>query len=47
MKLFAIMMAFGLAMAAMPAMAGDLKVGDDAPNFTLKGTDGKTAPGKI
>ena len=42
MKLFAIMMAFGLAMAAMPAMAGDLKVGDDAPNFTLKGTDGKT-----
>jgi thioredoxin-dependent peroxiredoxin len=42
MKLFAIMMAFGLAMAAMPAMAADLAVGDDAPNFTLKGTDGKT-----
>jgi peroxiredoxin Q/BCP len=43
MKLFAIMMAFGLAMAALPAMAADeLKVGDVAPDFSLQGTDGKT-----
>ena len=31
---------FGL--AAMPAAAGDLKVGDQAPNFKLQATDGKT-----
>jgi peroxiredoxin Q/BCP len=30
-----------LALAAAPAYA-ELKVGDPAPNFTLKGTDGKT-----
>jgi thioredoxin-dependent peroxiredoxin len=30
-----------LALAATPAFA-ELKVGDPAPNFTLKGTDGKT-----
>jgi peroxiredoxin Q/BCP len=32
----------GLAMAAAPASAGDLKVGDQAPNFKLAATDGKT-----
>jgi peroxiredoxin Q/BCP len=32
----------GLGMAAMPAAAGDLKVGDQAPNFKLQATDGKT-----
>src|SRR3977135_1172361 len=32
----------GLGMAAVPAMAGDLKVGDQAPNFKLQATDGKT-----
>ena len=41
---FALMMftvaAFG--MAALPAAAGDLKVGDQAPNFKLQATDGKT-----
>src|SRR3954469_8199817 len=31
----------GLASAAM-AQAGDLKVGDQAPNFKLQATDGKT-----
>src|SRR6476661_10436163 len=31
---------FGLALA--PASAGDLKVGDPAPNFKLQGSDGKT-----
>ena len=29
-------------MAAMPAAAGDLKVGDQAPGFKLQATDGKT-----
>jgi len=28
--------------AASPAQAQDLKVGDQAPAFTLPGTDGKT-----
>jgi len=28
--------------AAAPATAGELKVGDQAPDFTLKATDGKT-----
>ena len=32
--------AFGL--AATPSAAGDLKVGDPAPNFTLQASDGKT-----
>ena len=32
----------GLGMAAVPATAGDLKVGDQAPNFKLQATDGKT-----
>ena len=31
-----------LADAALPARAGELKVGDPAPDFELKGTDGKT-----
>jgi thioredoxin-dependent peroxiredoxin len=29
-------------MLASPAAAQDLKVGDQAPDFTLPGTDGKT-----
>jgi len=29
-------------MAAVPAAAGDLKVGDQAPNFKLQASDGKT-----
>jgi peroxiredoxin Q/BCP len=32
----------GLGFAALPAAAGDLKVGDQAPNFKLQATDGKT-----
>jgi peroxiredoxin Q/BCP len=32
----------GLCFAALPAAAGDLKVGDQAPNFKLQATDGKT-----
>jgi peroxiredoxin Q/BCP len=32
----------GLGLAAVPAAAGDLKVGDQAPNFKLQATDGKT-----
>ena len=32
----------GLGMAAVPAAAGDLKVGDQAPNFKLQASDGKT-----
>jgi peroxiredoxin Q/BCP len=32
----------GLGMAAASASAGDLKVGDQAPNFKLQATDGKT-----
>src|SRR6266576_3875336 len=32
----------GLGLAAMPASAGDLKVGDQAPNFKLQASDGKT-----
>jgi peroxiredoxin Q/BCP len=32
----------GLVFAAVPAAAGDLKVGDQAPNFKLQATDGKT-----
>src|SRR4051794_30148685 len=36
------MAATALGMAAAPAAAGDLKVGDQAPNFKLQATDGKT-----
>jgi len=32
----------GFGMAAVPAAAGDLKVGDQAPNFKLQASDGKT-----
>ena len=32
----------GLGLAAVPAAAGDLKVGDQAPNFKLQASDGKT-----
>ncbi len=32
----------GLGLAVGPASAGDLKVGDQAPNFKLQATDGKT-----
>src|SRR3954453_21805779 len=32
----------GLGMAAGSAAAGDLKVGDQAPNFKLQASDGKT-----
>ena len=37
-------MSFGLLAAAMslPADAAELKDGDEAPNWELKGTDGKT-----
>jgi thioredoxin-dependent peroxiredoxin len=37
---FAIVVAAG--MAAVPALAEELKVGDPAPDFTLQATDGKT-----
>ena len=32
----------GVGLAAVPAAAGDLKVGDQAPNFKLQASDGKT-----
>jgi len=32
----------GPGLAALPASAGDLKVGDQAPNFKLQASDGKT-----
>ena len=32
----------GLALAAMPAFAADLKEGDKAPDFELTGSDGKS-----
>jgi peroxiredoxin Q/BCP len=38
---FAVLCAAGLALSAS-AQAADLKVGDDAPNFKLKASDGKT-----
>ena len=38
---FAVLCAAGLALSAS-AQAAELKVGDDAPNFTLKASDGKT-----
>ena len=31
-----------IGLLASPALAQDLKVGDQAPDFTLPGTDGKT-----
>ena len=45
MKAILVMMVLtlgGLGMAAAPASAGDLKVGDQAPNFKLQASDGKT-----
>lgn len=43
MKAFTLsLLVAGLALAAVPASAGDLKVGDMAPDFTLKASDGKT-----
>ena len=36
------LLGLGLALAARPASADELKVGDKAPDFTLKGSDGKT-----
>jgi thioredoxin-dependent peroxiredoxin len=45
MKVILVMMVLtlaGLGMAAAPASAGDLKVGDQAPNFKLQASDGKT-----
>ncbi len=38
---FGVLLAAGLAMAA-PAAAAELKVGDNAPDFTLQASDGKT-----
>ena len=38
----AIAMLFSLAATASAFGEGDLKVGDDAPPFELKGSDGKT-----
>src|SRR5437773_875145 len=40
--LFTVLTLTGLGMAAAPAGAGDLKVGDQAPNFKLQASDGKT-----
>jgi peroxiredoxin Q/BCP len=39
--MFAVLTVTGLALA-VPAAAAELKVGDAAPDFTLKATDGKT-----
>jgi thioredoxin-dependent peroxiredoxin len=36
------LLGLGLALSTSPASADDLKVGDKAPDFTLKGSDGKT-----
>ena len=36
------MLVAALGFAALPAAAGELKVGDAAPDFTLKASDGKT-----
>ena len=40
--LFTVLTLAGLGMAAARASAGDLKVGDQAPNFKLQASDGKT-----
>jgi peroxiredoxin Q/BCP len=42
MKALMFAMAVAVGLAAAPAMAADLKVGDPAPDFTLQATDGKT-----
>jgi len=42
MKALVFAMAVVAGLAAAPATAADLKVGDAAPDFTLKATDGKT-----
>ena len=48
MKMFVMSAAFGIATVAMcaqtpqPPVETGLKVGDRAPNFELKGSDGKT-----
>src|SRR6187397_2173997 len=42
MKALMFAMAVVAGLAAVPAAAADLKVGDPAPNFTLQATDGKT-----
>jgi len=42
MKALVFAMAVVAGLAAAPAMAADLKVGDPAPDFTLQATDGKT-----
>jgi peroxiredoxin Q/BCP len=40
--LFTIVWLAGFGLAAAPSMARELKVGDQAPDFTLEGSDGKT-----
>src|SRR3954462_12845841 len=40
--MFTVLTLAGLGMAAVPAAAGGLKVGDQAPNFKLQASDGKT-----
>ncbi|MGC4085906.1 MAG: redoxin domain-containing protein [Vicinamibacterales bacterium] len=42
MKALVFAMTVVAGLAAAPAMAADLKVGDPAPDFTLQATDGKT-----
>src|SRR4051812_8557379 len=42
MKALMFAMTVAAALAAVPATAADLKVGDPAPDFTLQATDGKT-----
>jgi peroxiredoxin Q/BCP len=42
MKALVFTMLCVLGLAAIPATAADLKVGDPAPDFTLQATDGKT-----
>ena len=42
MKALVFAMAVAAGLAAVPATAADLKVGDPAPDFTLQATDGKT-----
>src|SRR5678810_589384 len=42
MKALMFAMAVVVGLAAVPAAAADLKVGDPAPDFTLQATDGKT-----
>jgi peroxiredoxin Q/BCP len=36
------LLGLGVALAAIPAGAAELKVGDKAPDFSLPGSDGKT-----